>query len=118
MLGTNDLQYCHPYNDGWAAGQGIAALVREVRIAPVEPGMPVPSILIVCPPRITTPKGLIADKFKGADARYGGMAEAYREVASALDCHFFDSNTVITSSKVDGVHLDRKSTRLNSSHRT
>ena len=106
MLGTNDLQYCHPYNDGWAAGQGIAALVREVRIAPVEPGMPVPSILIVCPPRITTPKGLIAEKFKGADTRYSGMAEAYREVASALDCHFFDSNTVITSSKVDGVHLD------------
>src|SRR5512140_3372762 len=42
MLGTNDVQYCHPYNDGWAAGQGIAALVREIRIAPIEPGMPVP----------------------------------------------------------------------------
>lgn len=106
MLGTNDLQYCHPYNDGWAAGQGIAALVREIRIAPVEPGMPVPPVLIVCPPRLTTPTGLIAEKFKGAETRCAGMAEAYREVAAALGCHYFDSNTVITSSRVDGVHLD------------
>ncbi len=106
MLGTNDVQYCHPYNDGWAAGQGIAALVREIRVAPIEPGMPVPPILIVCPPRMSTPKGLIAEKFRGAETRCEGMAEAYQEVAAALGCHFFDANTVITASKVDGVHLD------------
>lgn len=106
MLGTNDVQYCHPYNDGWAAGQGIAALVREIRIAPVEPGMPVPPILIVCPPRMTTPRGLIAEKFRGAETRCGDMAEAYAAVASSLGCHYFDANTVVGSSKVDGVHLD------------
>jgi lysophospholipase L1-like esterase len=106
MLGTNDVQYCHPYNDGWAAGQGIATLVREIRVAPIEPGMPVPPILIVCPPRMTTPKGLIAAKFKGAETRCAGMAEAYREVALLLGCHYFDANTVISASKVDGVHLD------------
>lgn len=106
MLGTNDVQYCHPYNDGWAAAQGIAALIREIRIAPIEPGMPVPPILIVCPPRMTTPRGLIAGKFKGAETRCGGMAEAYKEVAAALGCHFFDANTVISASKIDGVHLD------------
>jgi len=42
MLGTNDFQFCHPYNDAWAAAQGVAALVNEVRKAPIEPGMPVP----------------------------------------------------------------------------
>jgi lysophospholipase L1-like esterase len=34
------------------------------------------------------------------------MPEAYIEVASNLRCHYFDANTVTSSSKVDGVHLD------------
>src|SRR5438034_7195667 len=41
MLGTNDFQFSHPYNDAWSAAQGIAAIVHEIRIAPIEPGMPV-----------------------------------------------------------------------------
>jgi len=106
MLGTNDFQFCHPYNDAWAAAQGIAALVREIRTAPIEPGMPVPPILILCPPRISVPQGSIAPKFRGAEQRCVGLPEAYSEVASNLGCHYFDANTVTGSSKVDGVHLD------------
>jgi lysophospholipase L1-like esterase len=106
MLGTNDFQFSHPYNDAWAAAQGIAALVQAIRTSPIEPGMPMPPILILCPPQISTPRGLIAPKFRGAEEKCIGMPEAYREVASNLQCHFFDANTVITSSKVDGVHLD------------
>jgi lysophospholipase L1-like esterase len=106
MLGTNDFQFSHPYNDAWAAAQGIAALVHEIRSSPIEPGMPVPPILILCPPRISAPKGPIAPKFRGAEERCAGMPEAYREVASNLGCHYFDANTVTSSSKMDGVHLD------------
>src|SRR5213076_3485630 len=36
MLGTNDFQFCHPYNDAWAAAQGVATLVNEIRKAPLE----------------------------------------------------------------------------------
>jgi len=106
MLGTNDFQFCHPYNDAWAAAQGIAALVDEIRKSPVEPAMPIPPILIVCPPLITSPQGSIAAKFRGAAERCVGLAGSYQQVAAALDCHFFDANTVTTASKVDGVHLD------------
>lgn len=49
MLGTNDLQFCHPYNDAWSAAQGSGALVNEIRKAPIEPGMPIPAILSVAP---------------------------------------------------------------------
>lgn len=107
MLGTNDFQYCHPYNDAWAAAQGMAALVREVRTAPIEPGMPAPPVLIVCPPRMGVPSGPIAPKFRGAEQRCVGLPESYRDIASTLGCHFFDANTVTEASKVDGVHLDR-----------
>jgi lysophospholipase L1-like esterase len=107
MLGTNDFQFCHPYNDAWSTAQGITALIHEIRKAPIEPGMPVPPILVICPPQIRSPRGSIAPKFRGAEQRSAGLAEAYRQVASALGCHFFDAETVTTSSRVDGVHLDR-----------
>src|SRR6267154_5783663 len=84
MLGTNDFQIAHSHNNAWAAAQGIAALVNDIRSAPIEPGMPVPPVLVVCPPPIGPPKGLIAAKFLGADERCRGLADAYREVASGL----------------------------------
>jgi lysophospholipase L1-like esterase len=106
MLGTNDFQFCHAYNDAWAAAQGVAALVNELRKTPIEPGMPVPPVMIVAPPLIRTPKGPIAPKFKAAAERCAGLAEAYRQVATELGCGFFDAEQVTSSSVVDGVHLD------------
>jgi lysophospholipase L1-like esterase len=107
MLGTNDFQFCHPHNDAWSAAQGITALINEIRKSSIEPGMPVPPVLVVCPPPIRSPRGSIAPKFRGAEQRCAGLAEAYLQVASGLGCHFFDAGTVTTSSRVDGVHLDR-----------
>ncbi len=106
MLGTNDFQFSHPHNNAWAAAQGIAALVTEMRSAPIEPGMPVPTVLLIAPPPIQQPRGAIAPKFAGAETRCAGLAEAYRAVASSLECEFFDAGTVTESSRVDGVHLD------------
>jgi lysophospholipase L1-like esterase len=105
MLGTNDFQSMHP-NNAWHSAQGIAALVNAIRQAPIEPGMPVPPVLVVPPPPIQAPKGPIAPKFAGGEAKSAGLAEAYREVAAAMGCAFFDAATVTPSSKVDGVHLD------------
>jgi lysophospholipase L1-like esterase len=107
MLGTNDFQFSHPHNNAWSAAQGIAALVREIRRAPIEPGMPVPPVLLVCPPAISSPRGSIAPKFQGAEARCAGLAEAYSQAAKELECAFFDAGSVTASSRVDGVHLDR-----------
>ena len=106
MLGTNDFQFSHPYNNAWSAAQGIATLVAEIRRAPIEPGMPVPPVLIVCPPPIRFPKGPTAEKFIGAEQRCGGLADAYREVSANLRCHFFDAGSVGVSSQTDGIHLD------------
>jgi lysophospholipase L1-like esterase len=106
MLGTNDFQFSHPYNIAWSAAQGAAVLVNEIRQAPIEPGMPVPPILIVCPPQIVKPQGALAAKFPGAAERSEGLPRAYQQVASDLGCHYFDANTATPASKVDGVHLD------------
>lgn len=105
MLGTNDFQSMHPHN-AWHAAQGIAALVAAIRRAPIEPGMPVPSVLIVAPPPFEVPKGPLAPKFDGAGEKSAGLAEAYRETAALLECDFFDAGTVTPASRVDGIHLD------------
>ena len=105
MLGTNDFQSMHA-NDAWLSGQGIAALIKAIRQAPIEPDMRVPPILIVAPPPMEEPRGPIAPKFLGAPDKSIGLSASYREVAAAADCHFFDSGTATRASRVDGVHLD------------
>ena len=105
MLGTNDFQSMHPHT-AWHAAQGIATLVAAVRTAPIEPGMPIPTILVIAPPPIGIPRGPIATKFTGAADKSAGLADAYRGVAAELGCHFFDSGSVTSASAVDGIHLD------------
>ena len=105
LLGTNDFQSMHPHN-AWLSAQGLGAMISAIRQAPIEPGMPLPPILVVAPPPIETPKGPIAAKFAGAEHKCVGLAAALRETAVASGCHFFDSASVTSASRVDGIHLD------------
>lgn len=105
MLGNNDFQCTHN-NNAWMSAQGIAKLVNIIRRSPVEPGMPIPSILIVVPPPIIEPKGAIASKFQGAEKRCKGFSEELQIVAREQSTYYFDSGRVITASVVDGIHLD------------
>lgn len=105
MLGTNDFQSMHPHN-AWHSAQGIAALVTAIRQAPIEPGMPVPPVLVVAPPPIAVPRGPLAPKFAGGGDKCAGLADAYRDTAAALGCQFFDAGAVTPASRVDGIHLD------------
>jgi len=104
-LGTNDFQSMHQHN-AWHAAQGVAALVGAIRAAPIEPGMPVPPVLVMVPPPITEPAGTIAPKFFAGAPKCSGLAEAYREVADELGCTLFDAGNVVTASAADGVHLE------------
>jgi lysophospholipase L1-like esterase len=105
MLGTNDFQSMHQLTAAHSA-HGVATLVQAIRQAPIEPGMPVPAILIVAPPPIVEPKGAIAPKFEGAAQKSAGLAAALSAVAKERGCEFFDAGTVTPTSRVDGVHLD------------
>lgn len=105
MLGTNDFQSMHPHNVSHSS-QGIAALVNAIRQAPIEPGMPVPSVLIIAPPVIANPKGPLAAKFEGTQQKSMGLAEAFQQVADTLGCYFFDAGKITPVSPVDGIHLD------------
>ncbi len=105
MLGTNDFQTMHRHN-AFLSAQGLAAIVRAIRRAPIEPGMPVPEILLIAPPPFGTPNGPVAHKFLGAAEKSAGLAKAFEQLAAEEGCHFFDAGGVTGSSVVDGVHLD------------
>lgn len=105
LLGTNDFQSMHQHTP-WHSAMGIAALIDAIRRAPIEPGMPIPPILVVAPPQLDNPRGPIGPKFVGGDIAARGLAQAIRHVCEDAGGVFFDSNTIITSSTHDGVHLD------------
>ena len=105
MLGTNDFQANHNHNASHATF-GLKQLIASIRSAPIEPGMPIPKILVIAPPTIQTPKGNIAQKFKDADKKSIGLATSFVELSKQEGCYFFDAGTVTQSSKIDGVHLD------------
>ena len=106
MLGANDFQSVHQ-NNAWHSGQGLASVIRAMRRAPIEPGMPVPPILVVAPPPITTPVGKpISEKFEGTPGRSERAAEAYAAIAAEMECQFYDAGRVVSTSPHDGIHLD------------
>ncbi len=106
MLGTNDYQFSTPFNNAWTAGQGVAAIVNEMRRAPIEPGLVAPPILIVVPPALRKAEVAAMPKFEGAELRCVGLSEALQQVALDLGCMFFDANLVVRTCALDGVHLD------------
>ena len=105
MLGTNDFQGTHQVN-AWMSAQGTAKLVQIIRQAPVESGMPTPEIMIVAPPEIVDPKGVIANKFLGANKRCVGISIELEKIAKEQSTLFFDTASVTAASVVDGIHLD------------
>jgi len=105
MLGTNDFQTTHN-NDAWMSAQGMLKLINIIRTAPIEPGMPVPDILIISPPMMQQPKGPLVQKFKGGVHRSVGLAGELQLISDTQQCYFFDAASVTDASAVDGIHLD------------
>ena len=105
LLGTNDFQATHQFN-AWQSAQGVNVIISSIRRAPIEPGMPIPDILVVAPPPIQKARGAMAPKFQDAQTKSQGLADAIKSVAYEADCHFFDAGSVTTTRKIDGVHLD------------
>ena len=111
MLGSNDFQCTHN-NNAWLSAQGTAKLIQIIRQAPIEPGMSTPEIMIVAPPPIIEPKGVIANKFNGAEKRCVGLAVELERVAENCFTHYFNAGSVTDASAVDGIHLDENQHQL------
>lgn len=103
MLGTNDISYA------WAtaadAADGAAAIAHLVLRGAAGAGGVAPAVLLVCPPPVG-PFAEGAGPYEGAEVKSRELPGEFARVAAALRCPWLDAGEVITTSAVDGWHLE------------
>lgn len=109
-LGSNDFHTNYGLTPMHVA-RGMRRLVQTVRTYQTEPGMPVPAVLVVAPPRIVKTDdpyygGMFGDTYKVFDQ----LAPLYRQLALEEGAHFFDAATVASAATTDGIHLTAEDT--------
>lgn len=105
MLGTNDLKvrFHKPASE---IAMGMGALVQDIKELRAGPGQRIPEIMIVSPPPILEDLRGWESVFDGGREKSLLLAGEYASIADALEVHFFDAGSVVTSSDIDGFHLD------------
>jgi lysophospholipase L1-like esterase len=104
MLGTNDLKErfsVSAYDIAAAAG----TLVDITQRSAAGRNGNAPQVLLIAPPVVGKLTDY-AEMFEDAVAKSKKFAEHYRRVAQKYRCHFLDTAPIITSSELDGIHLD------------
>ena len=109
MLGTNDLKarFSVPACDV-AAGTGV--LVDIVTQSDTGPSGRAPEVLLVAPPPFAD-LGEFAEMFGGGKEKSMQLSRHFRLVAEERGCALLDAASVISSSQLDGIHLDRAEQR-------
>lgn len=105
MLGTNDIKSI--YNlEAREIAKHLEETVEFIRSKKVSLSKR-PKILIVCPPSPVTPKsGSIYNKMSRWPELFKTLPALYASVAKKKKCLYIDAGDYITSSRVDGFHLD------------
>jgi lysophospholipase L1-like esterase len=107
MLATNDISYAHLTAADAADGAGeLAHLIQRCELGP---GGAAPGVLLVCPP----PVGPFRNNWRpelwegvGADEKSRALPREFARVASALGVPWLDAGAVISTSPLDGWHLE------------
>lgn len=106
MLGTNDVKSNYKLTPDEIAGHLLQTIEFVRNVKDLEK---IPKILVVCPPPVIVPetKDLDPRMVPGLEA-FKVLPNLYREVAQRHDCGFVNAGDYISSSKVDGYHLDKE----------
>ena len=104
-LGCNDLQW-HQHMGAYESTLGAQVLLEKVLGWRGEPAGTPPKALLLAPPRITAPAGMLQEKFRDAPEKADEQQRRYRELAGQLGVTFFSMADVAEPSPIDGVHLD------------
>ena len=75
---------------------------------------PQPKILIIAPPIINELESykIFKELFKGAQDKVEKLVQLLRAYADKNNLEFFDSSAIITTSNIDGIHLDEEANEL------
>jgi lysophospholipase L1-like esterase len=105
MLGTNDVKKRFSAAAGdIAAGAGM--LVDIINKSGSGRSLTAPKVLLMAPP----PLGKLTElkeMFEGGQEKSLKFSKYYKTVAETYGAEFFDTSTVIKSSDIDGIHLEK-----------
>ena len=110
MLGTNDAKRRFGLTPV-TIGEGLAQLVRLIRLYGQDAGGQPPAVLIVAPAPVEPPvlNTRMAESFgEHALEVTRGLAAEYARLARLMRCAFFDAAPVAEVLPIDGVHLSRR----------
>jgi lysophospholipase L1-like esterase len=104
MLGTNDVKSTYALTPAEITGHLLQTIDFIRNVKDLEK---VPEILIICPPSIIVPETNDPDPrmVPGLEA-FKILPNLYKEVAHRHGCDFINAGDYISSSKIDGYHLD------------
>lgn len=107
MLGTNDLKSLYNLPAGEIAN-GAGILARMILSSTAGPENKAPRLLLICPPEVGDLSHLpdIEAKIPLGRARSRQFPRYYEALAQALGCEYLNSQEIISTSPVDGIHLE------------
>lgn len=105
MLGTNDLKirFNKPASE---IAMGVRALIEDIGSLDAGCDGRMPEVLLVSPPPVLKDLRGWEPVFAGAYEKSHALAAEYEKVADAMEVHFFDAGSVVSSGTDDGFHLD------------
>ena len=109
MLGTNDLKARFSAT-AYDIAEGAGALVEMVSKSETGVDGGPPEVLLVTPPP-TAEFDEYSELFAGAGEKSQKLSGEFRRVAEELNCGLLDAGEYITSSDLDGIHLEEKEHR-------
>jgi len=104
MLGTNDLKKRFSLSS-YDIANGAGVLVDIALKSGSGPGGGSPKVLLIAPPKVGKLTEF-AEMFEGATEKSEKFSYHYRKIADEYGCEFLDASEVVTSSNIDGIHLE------------
>jgi len=104
MLGTNDLKKRFSLSS-YDIANGAGVLVDIALKSGSGPGGGSPKVLLIAPPKVGKLTEF-AEMFEGAREKSEKFSYHYRKIADEYGCEFLDASEVVTSSNIDGIHLE------------
>jgi lysophospholipase L1-like esterase len=103
-LGINDLKQRFSVS-AWDVAAGAGVLAEMVKKSETGPDGSAPKVLLVAPPvvgRLTA----FAEMFEGAQEKSRKLGEHFARVAAERDVALLDSARLVTTTDLDGIHLE------------
>jgi len=106
FLGTNDLKTRFSVS-AWEIAQGAGLLVQKA-LAQTRAFRAAPKVLLMAPPKLSPAinQGPHVG-FWGNEEKSKELGKWYKEVAAQLGVAFVDTDQIVKSSEIDGLHLDK-----------